>query len=213
MKELNRATAFYIITSLLCAALLFPIFFKPSADSILMFNEQTVSHTILRTIPLFALLLFISLYGSGIDRQKRGWRKPTSCDFLMIPALLAVTTVLSLIFPASGSSYSVDIHGFKGVVLILLFSFVTAASEELFFRSWLISGLKESSLPLWLVFSLPVLFFASLHIWQGRGGFFFALFSGSLYTLYFIRRPVLFTLIIAHAVHNSLALLLMSGKS
>jgi len=212
MKEINRGTSFYIITSLLSAALLFPVFFQNAAEETVVFNEQTISSSILRSIPLLALLLFVSLYGSGDDRRSRGWKKPTGSEILMIPVLLAVTAVLSLIFPASEDSYSVELQGIRSVIPVLLFSFITASSEELFFRSWLISGFRETSLHPWIVFSLPVLFFSSLHIWQGWGGFFFSFFSAGVYTLYFMRRPALFTLIISHTVHNSLALLLMSGR-
>jgi len=212
MKELNRATGFYIISSLLCAALLFPVFFQPAVESPLLFNEQNILRSIIKGIPFLILLLFLSLYGTAEERKNRGWKRPSGSEILMIPVLLAATTVFSLIFPASAGSYSVELQGFKGSLLILIFSLITAASEELFFRSWLISGLKETSLPLWSVFILPVLLFASLHVWQGRGGFFFSLFSGSLYTFYFMRRRSLLPIVLSHAIHNSLALFIMSGR-
>jgi membrane protease YdiL (CAAX protease family) len=212
MKELNRAAVFYIITSLLCAALLFPAFFQPPGENPLLFNEENIRQSIIKGIPFLLLLLFLSLYGSAEERTQRGWKKPSRGEILMIPALFGATTAFSLGFPASDGSFSVELRGFTGGLLILLFSLITAFSEELFFRSWLISGMKKLSLPRWSVFSLPVLFFASLHIWQGRGGFFFSLFSGSLYALYFMRRQSLIPIVFSHAVHNSLALLIMSGR-
>ena len=212
MKGMIERNSFYIITLLITAALLIPLFFRQPVENTISLDNRTVSISIVKSLPILLILLFISLHGTTENREHRGWKRPAAVDIPFIILFLTFTTILSFIFPAADGSYSVSIHGVKGILLICIFALVTALSEELFFRSWLINGMKSAGWPGWLVFSLPVLFFVSLLVWQGWSGFIFAAISGSLYTLYFMRRGRLFPLFFSHAIHNALALILMSVR-
>jgi len=212
MKGMIERNSFYIITLLITAALLIPLFFQQPAENTISLDNRTVSISIVKNLPILLILLFITLHGTNENRKDRGWKPLSAEDIPFIILFLAVTTTLSFIFPAADSSYNVSTQGVKGILLICFFALVTALSEELFFRSWLINGLKNAGWPGWLIFSIPVLFFASLHIWQGWKGLLFAAISGSMYTLYFMRRRRLFPLVFSHAIHNALALIFMSVR-
>jgi len=212
MKGIKEANTFYIITFLLSAALLFPLFMQSQPVGTLQLNEQTITASIIKSFPLMAVLLFISLYGTAEDRNKRGWNTPVWKDLPVILVFSGITFLLSFLFPASDKAYIVNLYGTKALLVVIPFALVTAFTEELFFRSWLITGLKAYGWPQYLVFLLPVVFFAFLHLWQGLNGFIFALLSASMYTYYFLHHPRLFTIIASHTIHNALALIMMARK-
>ncbi len=212
MKGRIERYSFHIITLLLSAALLIPLFFQKSSGNTIILDNKTVSISIIKSLPVLLILLFITLQGTAKTRLHRGWKQPVAEDIPFILLFPAVTTLLGFILPAAYGSYSVGIIGIKGILLICIFALVTALSEELYFRSWLISGMKSAGWPRWIIFSLPVLFFSSLHIWQGMNGLLFAAISGSMYTLFFIRRERLFPLVLSHTIHNALALIIMSVR-
>lgn len=212
MKGMKERNTFYIITSLLSAALIIPGIVQYSQFNSIILNEQTLTGSILKSLPLLLLLLFVSLYASPTDRKERGWHQPEWTDIPIILLFLILTGILSIVFPGTEGSYTVQINGLKGYLLSICFAFTAAFTEELFFRSWLVSGLRKSSWPEWLVFLIPVMFFSILHLWQGWSGLIFAGISGAVYTFYFMKRPGLFVLVASHTIHNALAIIMMSGK-
>jgi membrane protease YdiL (CAAX protease family) len=202
----------YIITLLVLIALILPRFFSGQDATTLILDEKTVSKTIMQSLPALILLVFISLNGSSADRRRRGWTAPKLSDIPLILVLLALTIVLGLLFPAGEGSYIVNIQGLRGIFLVFILSLVVALTEELFFRSWLISTLPVLGWPLWLVLTVSTLSFASMHLWQGWTGFVFAMFSGALFSIWFMKRPGLFVLVCAHTIYNTMALWIMSVR-
>ena len=209
MKRAKESLAFYIITLLLSSALLLPLISEscqasaPTSATIIL-DDHTFAISILKSIPLLLLLVILHLR----DRVKLELFSRT--DFLHILFLVTAGAAAALIFPGTEGSYTVNITGLRSYALAFVFALVSASTEELFFRSWLISGLRKAGYPLWLVFGFPLSFFALLHLWQGWSGFLFALTTGALYSVFYMRRPRISVLIIAHTIHNTLALILMS---
>jgi membrane protease YdiL (CAAX protease family) len=202
----------YIITLLVLITLLLPKFFSGGDPTSLILNEKTISKSIMQSLPALILLVFISLNGSSTDRRRRGWTPPKPSDIPIIIVFLVLTIALGMIFPAGEGSYNVDIQGLRGIILIFLLSLVVALTEELFFRSWLMSTLPLLGWPLWLVLAFSVVSFASMHIWQGWTGFVFAVFSGAAFSIWFMKRPGLFALVCAHTIYNTMALWVMSVR-
>ncbi|MCK5250484.1 MAG: CPBP family intramembrane metalloprotease [Spirochaetaceae bacterium] len=202
----------YIITLLVSIVLVLPGILLNQTSSSYILDDKTITISIIRGLPALALLLFISLYGSPDDRRRRGWNQPVLSDFPVLLILLTLTVSLSFLFPAADSSYTVQLSGWKGRGLIIILALSTAFTEELFFRSWLLSTLPALGWPRWLVFVISVVFFASLHLWQGWSAVFFAAVSGAAFSICFFRRPGLFVLITAHTIHNAMALIMMTVR-
>lgn len=203
---------FYIITLLVSVVLVLPGIFLKQASTSIIPDEKTITISFIRGLPILALLLFISLYGTPEDRRRRGWNRPALSDIPVLLILLTLTAFLSFVFPASDDSYTVLLSGWKGMGLIAIFALSTALTEELFFRSWLLSTLPELGWPRPLVFATSVISFASLHLWQGWSAVFFAAASGAAFSIIFFRRPGLFVLVTAHTLHNAMALILMTVR-
>ncbi len=107
-----------------------------------------------------------------------------------LPSLLGFSPTLDI--PISRSSF------FWGMLLIMF----AALSEELFYRSYIISQLQRMKLkvPLTLLFS--ALLFALGHLPYGAKGIIFAFSAGMVLSLFMILRKSLWANTIAHCSYN-----------
>lgn len=86
--------------------------------------------------------------------------------------------------------------------LAVLFALATAYKEELLFRCYLITRLRQWGLPAWAAAALSTALFAAGHLYQGVAGFAVAALLGSVLAWRFLRRGNLHQVALAHALYN-----------
>ena len=169
-------------------------------------NPRNISSAIFMRLPVTILLIIVCTYGGKRFRRAKGWRKFEWIDVLSIGILCSLTISIGYLF-FMGNNWNITSN--PSICLILSLSMITALSEELYFRSFLLSSLLETGWKNWTALLISTIIFASLHYWQGTGAMLFAILSGGLYACYFLNRCRIITVILAHFIHNSVALILV----
>lgn len=80
--------------------------------------------------------------------------------------------------------------------VIIAFALVNATFEEVFFMGVLVRGLRSHGLP--IAIGLPLLMRVLGHLYQGPMGVLWILAFGLLFSICYVRRPVLWPLVLAH---------------
>lgn len=80
--------------------------------------------------------------------------------------------------------------------VIIAFAFVNATFEEVFFMGVLVRGLRSHGLS--IAIGLPLLMRVLGHLYQGPVGVVWILAFGLLFSICYVRRPVLWPLVLAH---------------
>lgn len=160
-----------------------------------------------RGIGLLLILLPLSLGNSSDARRKLGWIRPKLSDLPRMLLLVASTLLIASLFPLPSSNAELDSNGSLNAALFTLSLILASISEEIFFRSWMLSTLMASGVPRVLTVLISAIAFASIHLWQGFHGTMVATLVGLVYALFFLYRRNLTVLIVAHAIHNIIALL------
>ncbi|CAD7842215.1 hypothetical protein S1OALGB6SA_1874 [Olavius algarvensis spirochete endosymbiont] len=154
----------------------------------------------LSELGLFLILIHVSLGGSSEARKRLGWIKPKLSDLPQLLLLVASTLLLVNLF--TDSNTKLNLSGVADTTLFILCLLLASITEEVFFRSWMLSTLMASGVPRVLVVAISVIAFGLIHLWQGFHGVVVAAFVGLVYALFFLYRRSLFILIGAHAIHN-----------
>lgn len=126
-------------------------------------------------------------------------------DFLFVPLLLVFSITLGLLFPPAEVSYKPTE---SSIILWIIFSLLSASIEELYFRYWLINSLVENGWKKAFALAFSVFLFSYFHIWQGYSAVIFSLIVAILYSLFFLTKQRIIPLLLAHCIHNCLAILL-----
>lgn len=195
-----------ISTVLSASAFLFLFFSgmtsEGASDALLRPSAGAVTGLIYQLIML-SLLGALTLQGEDESRRRRGWRRPAAADWALVPVLTALTLGAgALIGPGSAGVRPAGLS-----ISFILFALISAAVEEMYFRSWLISEYGGN----WAAAGVSSLGFALLHHRQGWFGVIFAAAAGMLYSVFFLYRRNTPVLILSHWLHNVLALIL-SGE-
>lgn len=132
-----------------------------------------------------------------------GWLAYLACAALLVPILQPeqqdVTRELGT---DEGSALSVIVAGFLIVI-------VAPLSEELFFRGFMYAGLRRS-LPIWPAAVISALIWGSLHLSGGNVGVAIQLsVFGVILAYLYERSGSLWTPILAHALNNTIAFILL----
>ena len=173
-----------------------------ASDALLRPSAGAVTGLIYQLIML-SLLGALTFQGEDESRRRRGWRRPAAADWALIPVLTALTLGAgALIGPGSAGVRQAELS-----ISFILFALISAAVEEMYFRSWLISEYGGS----WAAAGVSSLGFALLHHRQGWFGIIFAAAAGMLYSVFFLYRRNTPVLILSHWLHNVLALILSGG--
>ena len=178
-----------------------------ASDALLRPSAGAVTGLIYQLIMLI-LLGVLTLQGEDESRRRRGWRRPAAADWALVPVLTALTLGAGALI-GTGSA-GVRPAGLS--IAFILFALISAAVEEMYFRSWLISEYGGEGGPgsggSWAAAGVSSLGFALLHHRQGWFGVIFAAAAGMLYSVFFLYRRNTPVLILSHWLHNVLALIL-----
>ena len=193
-----------ITTALLFTAFAFPTPLPPASIDIIT-DIRRIS-----TILIFRMLLglvpaFLGLRGVPVPAKAMGWKRPAGRDYLTAAALAVGTLGLGLLFPSDGLVDTAARVGTAVWILLAILVVVSAAAEEIFFRSWLLRALPFLGAGPGLSAVLSVALFALVHAGAGWPPVVFAAVAGILYTSAFLTRECIWTVLAAHAVHNALA--------
>jgi len=171
-----------------------------------MTDRSILLTSFVREFGLLLILLPLSLDNSPEKRRKLGWIKPKLSDLPQLFLLVISTLLLASLFSLPNSITGSDL-GLLDTALLTLSLVLASITEEIFFRSWILSTLIASGVPHVFTVFISITAFASIHLWQGLHGVVVAAIVGWLYALFFVYRPSLIILIVAHAIHNIVALL------
>jgi membrane protease YdiL (CAAX protease family) len=205
---MNRRVINHIISLLLLFAFMLPVFFQRNGQTPAVLNGRTVFLTLVRGIPILAVLLILTLTVSVPERKKWGWNTPSFKDAVWGILLFSATVFIGFVLPEVPKAYLMEITSGWKPVLIPLLALYSAASEEIFFRSWLLVNLEELAGKSWPGMLVSAFLFGIMHIWQGYWAAAFAFVAALMYGTVFQRRRNLYPLIAAHTAHNILALAL-----
>ena len=165
---------------------------------------------ILRTIAYYGPLLFLLVI---LQRSELRPQRPAVLDILLVFGLLAFTFGVGLALPSSDESQlGLSPDAPPSIALLVVLAAVTASTEELFFRSWLLTRLPRLGLPGAAAAGFSVFAFAAAHAWQGVPAMVLAALSGAAYTAAYAYRRRIGPIIAAHILHNALALILLLGR-
>ena len=164
-------------------------------------------------LSLLGILLMITLRGGAESRRRRGWNKPQIADLAAVPLLVALTLSSGALIGAR----TAVIRPAEPSTGFILLSLVSAAIEEVYFRSWLLSEYGGEYGPMsrgnWRAAAVSSLGFALLHHHQGWYAVIYAAAAGALYSIFFFHRRSTPALILSHWLHNSMAVIISSAYS
>ena len=95
------------------------------------------------------------------------------------------------------------------MVRAVIMSFITGVFEELFFRVYLFTRLKQSGISVSRSSRISTLLFSLGHIYQGIPGFIGSIIIGELQQREYIRRPNFLVIAMAHGLYNSCVIALV----
>jgi len=170
-------------------------------------NRLILLTSLVRGLGLLLILLPLSLGNSPEERRKMGWTKPSLLDLSQIPLLVISTLLLAGILSPPNPTAKPELGDFTNIALLILCLMLASITEEMFFRSWMLTALRASGVPRLFTVLISIISFASIHLWQGLHGVTAAALSGLIYALFFLYRRNLIVLIGAHALHNIIVLL------
>ncbi|MCK5199598.1 MAG: CPBP family intramembrane metalloprotease [Spirochaetales bacterium] len=211
--------------------ILFMVFFLPGFISQTQVVDGSIFNSvwfnfiyIITVIPQILLILYliekkpvakIPLYGlTKIKKIDLGY---SLLYFAGIMTIIISTGIISAILTDFGfGSYSeIPLWKFdnKGLVpLIFLTCMATGYSEELFFRSYLLTEFRLPGKEIYAVTGSSLLF-ALGHIYQGLPGFLGTFAIGFFLASIFVRKRRLHTIAIAHGLYNFTVLMISSSIS
>jgi membrane protease YdiL (CAAX protease family) len=205
-------------------SILFALFYLPS-----YLFQNSISDPEAFNDPLFNLQLWtlyipqisLILYLIGINKDKTfsdfGIKKLKMNEipsiFLTIAFLILIIGIIQVIFKlfprtASEEMFLWELHNKKIIPLLLISSFLTGYSEELFFRSYLFTMLEELKLGKIHIILTVNMIFALGHFYEGSAGGINAFILGCYFSLVFLKKRNIHIPAIVHGLYNFSVLLL-----
>lgn len=190
------------------------------------FNNVAFNLTYLvNALPRIALLLYIIVIRSrsgappAAELQRYGIARLKGRDIAWV--VMTLLTIELLIIPLSLLGGLLARHGLASTInpvhwkltnpLIIPLVFVTSMtagySEELYFRSYLLTILPDSGIPTGAAVVASTVLFSLGHLYEGALGVVGTLLIGSLLALVFLRRRNIHVIALAHGLYNFITLL------
>ena len=209
--------------------ILFMVFFLPGFISQTQVVDGSVFNSawfnfiyIITVIPQILLILYliekkpkgkILLY--GITKIKKIDLAYSLLYFAGIMIIIIVTGIISTVITDFGQSSYTELpiwklSNKKLIPLIFLTCMATGYSEELFFRSYLLTEFHLPGKEIYAVTGSSLLF-ALGHIYQGLPGFLGTFAIGIFLASIFVRKRRLHTIAIAHGLYNFTVLMISSA--
>jgi len=204
---MHRSTTKDIASFLLALTLILLGFYLLGDGNRLYIDYEEAFMRVLMQLPFLAALIVIAIKAQREERYKRGWVRPGWKDIPLTLTLFATTVMVGVLVPPTISPHLVRLSVGRDLMPFLLMAIVTAATEELFFRSWLIYNLEKLGgvgIPALLI---SAIIFSIVHFWQGISAMVLALTAGVIYAFVFQYYRSIVPLIAAHAAHNIFALI------
>jgi len=204
---MHRSTTKDIASFLLALTLILLGFYLLGDGNRLYIDYEEAFMRVLMQLPFLAALIVIAIKAQREERYKRGWVRPRWKDIPLTLTLFATTVMVGVLVPPTISPHLVRLSVGRDLMPFLLMAIVTAATEELFFRSWLIYNLEKLGgvgIPALLI---SAIIFSIVHFWQGISAMVLALTAGVIYAFVFQYYRSIVPLIAAHAAHNIFVLI------
>ncbi len=212
--------------------ILFMIFFLPGFISQTKVMDGSVFNSpwfnlmyLITVIPQIMLVLYLigkkkpsQKYLYGLDKINTKDIRNSLIYLLGIFVLVMLTGMLSYLVTSliSGSMYSISdklpLWKFDNRILtplIFLTCMATGYSEELFFRSYLLTEFNVPGKEKYIITGISLIFGLG-HIYQGLGGFFGTFAIGIFLSVIFVKNRRLHSIAIAHGLYN-FTVLMLSG--
>jgi membrane protease YdiL (CAAX protease family) len=192
---------------------------EPPADSAPAEIENPIYVFYLPTIG-FQLIVFFFIFlvsrGEGSGIVALGYR-----NFKLTHVIYALLFIFASLFLLRIIKISLDKLEFmkfqdtspllpqttEGRIVWILMCLVVAVNEETAYRGYLITRLNKISRSLPLAVIIATVGFGAGHLYQGIGGAVLLFFYGLMFALLYLATKSLWPCVIAHFIHNALALL------
>ena len=187
---------------------------NPGSFSVSMINY------ILAAGPQIFLIIYLIWLKQDVKLPNFGVHFPVPKDFLyglghalVLFILLLFVSSLVRFFPETVQRFmepatEVQFGSRSNPLLVLIFSLTTGYREELFFRAYLLTRFKQLGLDLKKAVALSAVLFGCMHFYQGLFGVLFTGLVGVYLALVFLKTRSLNMIAFAHAVFNTMMLLL-----
>ena len=191
-----------------------------------LFNSITFNITyLLEAIPRILLLLYIILIRADTGEGGRTWKDslarlgfrrfgPTE----ILWTILLLVTIEVVVVPLSLLGSAISSHGIGGspvhwqldspalLPLVFLTCMAAGYSEELFFRSYLLTELPRLGIGLWPAVTASTLLFGLGHLYEGATGLLGTVAIGLILSVVFIKKRNLHLIAVAHGLYNFVTL-------
>lgn len=199
-----------------------------------LFNSVTFNVTyLLEAIPRILLLLYIILIRANRGGEGGSWKGslerlgfrrygPTE----IVWTILLLVTIEVVVVPLSLLGSALSAHGIGGnpvhwqldspalLPLVFLTCMAAGYSEELFFRSYLLTELPRLGIGIWPAVAASTLLFGLGHLYEGVTGLLGTVAIGLILSVVFLKKRNLHLIAVAHGLYNFVTLFatLSNGK-
>jgi len=165
-------------------------------------------------VPQVLLLLYIIKIQKNLKFKDFGIRMIKLSDTLKsllvysgIFIMLIPVVILFIVLPETGqkifeTEYRWRLQRFSQIPLAILFCITTGYSEEIFFRSYLLTRLKQIGSSTYVAVTVSSLLFAMGHLYQGYTGYIVAALQGIYFSIVFLKKKNIHLTALAHSVYN-----------
>lgn len=209
--------------------ILFMVFFLPGFLSQSQVIDGTVFNSVwfniiylITVIPQILLVLYLiekkpeeKIHLYGITRFQNKDLLKSLLYFAGIMIIILSTSIISFLISSSvyDTSTEIPLWQFDNIIifpLIFITCMATGYSEELFFRSYLISEFHSPGKEKYVITGSSLLF-ALGHVYQGLAGFLGTLAIGIFLASVFIKKRNIHTIAIAHGLYNFTVLMISAA--
>lgn len=165
-------------------------------------------------VPRVLLLLYIikiqknlKFKDFGIIMIKLGYTLKSLLVYSGIFIMLIPVVILFIVLPETGqkifeTGYRWQLQRFSQIPLAILFCITTGYSEEIFFRSYLLTRLKQLGSSTYVAVTVSTLLFAMGHLYQGYTGYIVAALQGIYFSIVFLKKKNIHLTALAHSFYN-----------
>ena len=165
-------------------------------------------------IPQVLLLLYIIKIQKNLKFKDFGIRMIKINDVLKsllvysgIYLTIIPIIILFIVLPETGqkifeAGYRWHLQKFSQIPLAILFCITTGYSEEIFFRSYLLTRLKQLGSSPAVAITVSSLLFAMGHLYQGYTGYIVAALQGVYFSIIFLKKKNIHLTALAHSLYN-----------
>jgi len=208
-----------IVSSFLVSLVLIAIFGRSRMNMMEMDVGLLAAYLMFESAVTFLILWILmkarreTFSAFGLCRQH--WKTPVLLGVLAAPCLLVVSGAAGLVFRLFLPEYALDknplmemIHSPRQLVLFIITAIVAGGVKEELQRAFILSRFRRHLGGAWVGLVVWSLVFGAGHYAQGVQGMFVATILGAAFGAIYLTRGNLIIPITAHAVYNTLVLLI-----